>query len=161
MRKTTCLERLSSILEVQRNHAYCQVSNRQGCGIVGVVGKISNTDSWGRVSRGGGRLEKTESSNSQSGWLLNCVFLSFSNHKNYSSKNICLYSKSKIKTKVTNKQNLEHFRIINRKLFIPKFCDNSKMLLSSSWAIFIRALVFSFSTWVNFSSFEYLCFLFY
>ena len=106
-------------------------------------------------------LEKTESSNSQSGWLLNCFFLSFSNHKNYSIKNICVYSKSKIKTKVTNKQNLEHFRIINRKLFIPKFCDNSKMLLSSSWAIFIRALVFSFSTRVNFSSFEYLRFLFY
>ena len=109
----------------------------------------------------GGVLEKTESSNSQSGWLLNCFFLSFSNHKNYSIKNICVYSKSKIKTKVTNKQNLEHFRIINRKLFIPKFCDNSKMLLSSSWAIFIRALVFSFSTRVNFSSFEYLRFLFY
>ena len=160
MRKTTCLERLSSILDLQKNHAYCQVSNRQGCRIVGVVGKISKTDSWGRVGEGG-VLEKTESSNSQSGWLLNCFFLSFSNHKNYSIKNICVYSKSKIKTKVTNKQNLEHFRIINRKLFIPKFCDNSKMLLSSSWAIFIRALVFSFSTRVNFSSFEYLRFLFY
>ena len=160
MRKTTCLERLSSILDLQKNRAYCQVSNRQGCRIVGVVGKISKTDSWGRVGEGG-VLEKTESSNSQSGWLLNCFFLSFSNHKNYSIKNICVYSKSKIKTKVTNKQNLEHFRIINRKLFIPKFCDNSKMLLSSSWAIFIRALVFSFSTRVNFSSFEYLCFLFY
>ena len=32
------------------------------------------------------------------------------------------------------------------------------MLLSSSWAISITALVFSFSTRANFSSFEYLCF---
>ena len=94
------------------------------------------------------------------GWLLNCFFLSFSNHENYSIKNICVYSKSKIKTKVTSKQNLEHFKMINRRLFIHKFCNNSKMLLSSSWAIFIRALVFSSSPRANFSSFEYLCFSF-
>ena len=94
------------------------------------------------------------------GWLLNCFFLSFSNHENYSIKNICVYSKSKIKTKVTSKQNLEHFKMINRRLFIHKFCNNSKMLLSYSWAIFIRALVFSFSPKANFSSFEYLYFSF-
>ena len=35
-------------------------------------------------------------------------------------KTICVYSKSKIKTKVTIKQNLEHFKLI--RLFIPKFC---------------------------------------
>ena len=35
--------------------------------------------------------------------------------------------------------------MINRTLFIHKFCTNLKMLLSSSWAIFIRALVFSSS----------------
>ena len=92
------------------------------------------------------------------GWVLNCFFLSFSNHENYSIKNICVYSKSKIKTKVTSKQNLEYFKMINRRLFIHKFCNNSKMLLSSSWAIFIRALVFSSSPRANFSSFEYLCF---
>ena len=92
------------------------------------------------------------------GWLLNCFFLSFSNHENYSIKNICVYSKSKIKTKVTSKQNLEHFEMINGRLFIHKFCNNSKMLLSSSWAIFIGALVFSSSPRVNFSSFECIVF---
>ena len=47
------------------------------------------------------------------GWLLNCFFLFFSNHENDSIKNICVYSKSKIKTKVTNKQNLQNFKMIN------------------------------------------------
>ena len=93
------------------------------------------------------------------GWFLNSFLLSFSNHESYSIKNIFLYSKSKIKTKVINKQNLEHFKIINRKSsFFYKFCNNSKMLLSSSRAIFIRALVFSFSPRDNFSLFEYLYF---
>ena len=92
--------------------------------------------------------------------LLNCFFLSFFNYENYSIKKIWVYSKSKIKTKVTSKQNLEHFKMINRRLFIHKFCSNSKMLLSSSWTIIIRALVFSSSPRANFSSFEYLCFLF-
>ena len=50
--------------------------------------------------------------------------------------------------------------MINRRLFIHKFCNNSKMLLSSSWAIFIRALVFSSSPRANFSSSEYLHFSF-
>ena len=67
------------------------------------------------------------------GWLLKCFFF-FSNHKIYNIKNICVYSKSKIKTKVTNKQN--------------------------SWPIFIRALVFSFSRRANFSSLKYLSFSF-
>ena len=65
--------------------------------------------------------------------FLNCFFLSFSNHENCSIKKICVYSKSKIKTKVTGKQKLEHFKMINQRLFIHKFCNNSKMLLSSSW----------------------------
>ena len=78
------------------------------------------------------------------GWVLNCFFLSFSNHENYSIKNICVYSKSKIKTKVTSKQNLEHFKMINRRLFIHKFCNNSKMLLSLSWAMFMERLCFPF-----------------
>ena len=103
-------------------------------------------------------LEKTENFNSPGGgWLLNCFFLSFPNHEDYSIKNIFVYNKSKIKIKVTNEQNLEHFKMINRRLFIHKCCNNSKMLLSSSQVIFIRALVFSFSPKVNFSSFEYLC----
>ena len=55
------------------------------------------------------------------GWLLNYFFLSFSNHENYSVKNICVYSKRKIKTKVTSNQNLEHFKVINGRLFIQKF----------------------------------------
>ena len=58
--------------------------------------------------------------------------------------------------KVKQKQNLEHFKMINRRLFIHKFCNNSKLLLSSSWAIFIRALAFLSSPSANFSSFEYL-----
>ena len=86
------------------------------------------------------------------GGLLNCFFLSFSN-----DENICVYSKSKIKTNLII--NLEHFKIRNRRLFIPKFCNNSEMLQSFSWAIFVRALVFSFSTSANFSSLEYLFFV--
>ena len=61
------------------------------------------------------------------------------------TKNIFVYSKSNIKIKVKNKQNLKYFKMISRKLFTHKFCSNSKILLSSSWAIFIRALVFPFS----------------
>ena len=102
-----------------------------------------------------GRLEKTGNFNSRG-----VSFLSFSNLESYSIKNICVNSKSEIKTKVINKQNLKHFKMINRRLFIHKFCNNSKMLLSFSWATFIRALVFSFSHRAYFSSFEYLCFSF-
>ena len=75
-------------------------------------------------------------------------------------KTINVYSKSKIKTKAINKQNLEHFKMINRRLFSHKFFNNLKKLLSSSWAIFIRTLVFSFSPRVNLSSLKYLCFSF-
>ena len=64
-------------------------------------------------------------------WLLNCFFISFSNHEKYSIKNICIYSKSKIKTKVTNKQNLEDFKVINWRLFSQKFFNNSRIVLSS------------------------------
>ena len=42
------------------------------------------------------------------GLISKLLFLSFSNHENYSSKNIRVYRKNKMKTKVTNKQNLEH-----------------------------------------------------
>ena len=94
-------------------------------------------------SRGVG---KTESFDSQErGWLLTAFFFPFSNHENYSIKNICIYSKSKIKTKVPFKQSLEHFKMTNRRLFIPNFSNHSNMLLSSSWAIFIRVLVFVFN----------------
>ena len=72
-----------------------------------------------------GGSEKTEHFNRRGGWLLNCFFLSFSNHENYSIKNICVYSKSKMKTKLTSKQNLEHLKMISRRLFIHKFCNNS------------------------------------
>ena len=92
-------------------------------------------------------------------WLLNCFFF-FSNHENDSIKNICVYSKNTIKTKVTSKQNLEHFKMINWRSFSHKSFNNPKMLLSSSRAIFIRALVFSFSPTANFSSLKYLYFSF-
>ena len=76
--------------------------------------KISKTISWGGEEMVGG-LEKIGNFDNWrgGGWLLNCFFPSFSNHENYSIKNICVYSKSKIKTKVTNKQNLDHFKITN------------------------------------------------
>ena len=108
-----------------------------------------------------GGVEKTENFNSQWGWFLNRFFISFSNHENYSIKNICVYSRSKIKTKVTSKQNQEHLKMINRRSCIHKFCNNSKMLLSFSWAIFIRALVFSSSPRANYPSFESCVFCFY
>ena len=63
-------------------------------------------------------------------------------------------------TKIINKQNLEHFQMINWILLSHKFCNNSKMLLSSSWAIFIGAVMFSFSPRANFSSLKYLSFSF-
>ena len=109
---------------------------------------------------------------SDKGLLLNCFFLSFSNHKNYSIKNICVYSKSK--------GNLERFKMINRRLFMHKFCNNSKyvaviLLGNIYWrdCVFVFNLpdrigriagsgVFlpdgTFSPRANFSSFEYLCF---
>ena len=51
-------------------------------------------------------------------------------------------------------------KMINRRLFIHKFCSNSKILLSLSWAAFVRVLVFSSSPRANSSSFEYLYFSF-
>ena len=70
--------------------------------------KTSKTDSLGGGEVGiVGGLEKTEQFNSRGrGWFLNCFFLSFSKHENYSIKKICVYSKSKVKTRVTSKQNL-------------------------------------------------------
>ena len=50
--------------------------------------------------------------------------------------------------------------ILNVRSLIRKFCDKSKKLLSSSWAIFIRAFVHLLSTRVKFYSLEYLCFSF-
>ena len=58
----------------------------------------------------------------EGGWLLNCFFLSFSSHENQIIKKLCVYSKSKIKTKVTSKQNLEYFKMINQRIFIHKSC---------------------------------------
>ena len=126
----------------------------------GLLEKISKTNGRGDWnSRGLEKKLKVLIAGGR-GWILNCFFRSFSNHKNYSIKNICAYSNSKMKTKVTNKQNRENFKMINRKLFIPKFCNNSKILLSFSLLIFIRALVFSFSRRANFSSFESCVFCF-
>ena len=78
---------------------------------------IQNTviSAGGGVGGVGGGVEKTENFNSQWGWFLNRFFISFSNHENYSIKNICVYSRSKIKTKVTSKQNQEHLKMINRR----------------------------------------------
>ena len=92
-------------------------------------------------------------------WLLNFFLFPFLTIK-ITVLRTFVYTVKVKQAKETNKQNLEYFKMINRRLFIHKFCNNSKMLLSSSWAIFIRALVFSSSPRANFSSFEYLCFLF-
>ena len=102
-----------------------------------------------------GGLEKTENFNSREG---NGFYIAF--FSPFLTMKTAVLRTFVYTVKVTNKQNLEHFKIINRRLFIHKFCNNSKMLLSSSWAIFIRAFVFSLSPRVNFSSFEYLCFSF-
>ena len=83
-------------------------------GIVGVVGKkYKNLIAGGR---GGGGLGLEQWGvwkklkflivGGRVGWLLNSSFLSFFNHKNYSINNVCVCNKSKIKTKVTSKQNL-------------------------------------------------------
>ena len=92
-----------------------------------------------------GRVEK-EWKFKQPGWGLafKLLFSFFPNNESYSIKNICVYSKSKIKPEVTNKQNLEHFKVINWTLLSLKFFSNSKILLSSSWAVFIRACVCAF-----------------
>ena len=118
-----------------------------GSGGVGIVGGLGITEDLNSREGGGGGL-------------LNCFFLSFSNHENYSIMNIGVYGKRKIKTKVTSKQNIEHFKMIDQRLFIRKFCNDSTMLLSSYWSIFIRRLVFSSSPRANFSSFQYLSFSF-
>ena len=141
---------------------YPKVSNRRGVqNSRGGWKKYQKQQSGGGGGGGGNSrgLEKIQNFKSQR-WLLKCFFLSFSDHENQSIRNICVYSKSKIKTNVTSKQNLEYFKIVIRRLFIDKFCDNSKMLLQSSWAIFIRALVFSPSPRANLFSFEHLCFSF-
>ena len=62
------------------------------------------------------KISKTNNQRELGGWkklriliaeglAFRLLFLSFTNHENYSIKNICIYSKSKIKTKVTNKHN--------------------------------------------------------
>ena len=84
-------------------NSYSKVSNRRGVWNSGGGWKkypklIVGGGGGGWNSRGVGRLEKTENFNSRRG-LLNCFFLSFSNHDNYGTKNICIYSKSKMKTK--------------------------------------------------------------
>ena len=119
------------------------------CGIAGVVGKNKKLIVRGGGGRGGKKLKILIAGR---GWLLNCFFLSFCNYENCSIKKIWADSKSKIKTS----KNLDNFKMINRRLFIHKFGNNSRMLLSSSWAIFIRAPVFSSSPRANLTSFEYL-----
>ena len=86
-----------------------------------------------------GRLEKTGNFNSRG-----VSFLSFSNLESYSIKNICVNSKSEIKTKVINKQNLKHFKMINRRLFIHKFCNNSKCCCHSPGQHLLERLCFRF-----------------
>ena len=97
---------------------------------------------WGAEGRRG--LGKTESFNSRGGWLLNCFFLSFSDHENYSIKNICVFSKSKIKTEVTRKLNLEHFKMINRRFFINKLCKIQKCCCHPPEQYSLEGLCFCF-----------------
>ena len=69
--------------------------------------------------KGGGWNSREEISRTNSRGTEEGGWLSFSNYENYSIKNICVYMKSKIKTKVTSTQNLQHFTMINRRLFTP------------------------------------------
>ena len=103
---------------------YSKVSNRRGV--------WNSRGGWKKYQKlivgGGGGGEKTENFNNRGGgWLfLNCFFFPFLTMKTTVIKNFFVFSKSKIKTKVISKQNLEHFKMINRKLFIHKFCNSSK-----------------------------------
>ena len=146
-------------MNLKINFKYCKVSNRRG--------KWNSRGGWKKyqklivqvVAIVEGWSEENENFNSRKG-VSNCFFLSFSNHLNYGIKNFCVYSKSEIKTKVTRKQNIEQFKMINRRLFIRRDGNNENMLLSSSRATFITAFVFWSSPSANFSSFEYLRFSF-
>ena len=94
--------------------------------------------------RVGGGWEKLKVSIAGGGWLLNCFFLSFSDHENYSIKNICVFSKSKIKTEVTSKLNLEHFKMINRRFFINKLCKIQKCCCHPPEQYSLEGLCFCF-----------------
>ena len=94
------------------------------CCFLGVHSKVSNRrgawnsrDGWKKYQKlivggleylggGGGGGGKKFKNRGGGGCLLNCFLLSFSNHENYSIKNICEYSKSKIKTKNKTENNL-------------------------------------------------------
>ena len=52
------------------------------------------------------------------------------------------------------KKKIEHFKMINRRMVIQKFCNNSKLTIILDN---IRALVFLSLPGDNFSLFEYLC----
>ena len=54
-------------------------------------------------------------------------------------------AKVKQKQKKQINKNVEYFKMINGRLFIHKFCNISKMLLSPCWAMPIGALVFVFN----------------
>ena len=58
--------------------------------------------------RGVGKNESFNSRWEGVAFKLLFAFFCFSNHENYSIKNICVYSKSKIKTKVASKKNLRY-----------------------------------------------------
>ena len=138
--QSLCFKNLSVCMYFQDFHS--QVSNRRGVwnsrsGWKKYQEKQSGwlEQQWGR---GGGWKKLKILIAGAGGVKLNFFFLSFFNHENYSIKNICVCSKSKLKTKETNKQNLAYFKIINRILFFHRFCKNSKMLLPPSWAMFME-----------------------
>ena len=66
----------------------------RGCGISTGLEKISKTKSRrGWNSREG--WKKVKILIAGEAWLLNCFFLSFSNHESYIIMNICIYNKIK------------------------------------------------------------------
>ena len=59
--------------------------------------------------------------------------------------------KVKKQKKVTSKQNLEYFKIINQRLFIPKFCNNSKCCCHPPGQYLLEHLCFPFQQGPSFS----------
>ena len=113
----------------------------------------------------GGGVEKTENFHSRRvGWFLNCFFLSFSSHENYSIKNICVYSKSKIKTKsgtfyddkskIVISQVLQQFKTVAVILLGNIYESACVFVFTKRQLFFVWVLLFFVST--NFSIHSYL-----
>ena len=93
------IQKVVLIFRAPIHYAYSQVSNRQGCGIVGMVGKnikANTREDWNSRERGWKKLKVLIVEWGWGGLAFELLFFfPFSNHENYSSKNIFVYSKNK------------------------------------------------------------------